>query len=125
LRRGFSITLLLAVTGFLAGCGSEAWFGDGPGAEAAVTTPAGVQTGDVALSYTLTGEMPESDVAVSFSTDGTSFRQATAGPGGDGTRNLTVSPAGESHVFIWASGEDLDGAREESVILRVPTPRRR
>jgi 6-phosphogluconolactonase (cycloisomerase 2 family) len=113
------IAFLLAAAAGAAGCGSEAWFGDGPGAEAAVTTPAGVQTGNVTLAYTLTGDMTETDVTVSFSTDGTSFREASAGPGGDGTRDLTVSPAGEAHVFVWASGDDLDGAREDSVILRV------
>jgi DNA-binding beta-propeller fold protein YncE len=103
----------------LSGCGSDAWWGDGPGAEAAVTTPAGIQTGNVSISYTLTGEMPDTDISASFSTDGTSYRKATAAPGGEGTENLSVSTLGDPHVFLWDSGADLDGARESSVFFRI------
>jgi hypothetical protein len=101
------------------GCNTEAWWGDGPGAEAAVTTPAGIQTGNVSIAYTLTGEMPDTDISAAFSTDGTTFRKATAAAGGEGTDNLSVSPLGTPHVFLWDSGADLDGERESSVVFRV------
>jgi len=110
-------TLLLA--SWLAGCDSDAWFGDGPGATAAVTTPSGIQTGDIQITYTLTGDDPTSDVEVSYSTGGAGFREASQGTGGDGTENLSASPAGETHTFVWASHEDLDGRRESSVLLRI------
>jgi 6-phosphogluconolactonase (cycloisomerase 2 family) len=103
----------------LLGCTTEAWWGDGPGAEAAVTTPAGIQTGNVSVAYTLSGEMPETDISASFSTDGMSFRKATPAAGGEGTEALSVSPLGDPHAFLWDSGTDLDGARESSVYFRI------
>ncbi len=104
----------------LAGCSNDELFGSGPGAEATVTTPSGVQSGLVTISYTLaSSRVTESDVAVSFSEDGSSFQTASGGPGGSGTENLVVSATGTSHTFVWDSGADLDGARVGSVTLRI------
>src|SRR6266508_662212 len=91
-RAPASLALLLAAAAlFAAGCGNSYWYGTGPGAEATVTTPSGVQAGLVKVAYTLTGEVPTTNVTVSFSTNGTTFRDATEGPGSDGTTNLAVS----------------------------------
>lgn len=102
----------------VAGC-AEYWFGTGPGAVASVTTPSGILSGDIAFAYTLSGKDGTADIAVSYSTDGTTFRRATEGPGSDGTRGLSVLKAGVSHTFVWSSGVDLPGARHESVVLRI------
>ncbi|MGQ9589718.1 MAG: beta-propeller fold lactonase family protein [Planctomycetota bacterium] len=101
-----------------AGC-ADYWFGTGPGAVASVTTPSGILSGDIAFAYTLSGKDGTADIAVSYSTDGTTFRRATEGPGSDGTRGLAVLKAGVSHTFVWSSGVDLPGARHESVVLRI------
>jgi len=104
----------------LSGCSSDALFGEGPGAEATVTTPSGVQSGLVTISYTpASSRVTQSDIAVTYSEDGTSFRTASAGPGGSGTENLTVSATGVSHTFVWDSGSDLDGERIASITLRI------
>jgi len=85
-----------------------------------VGTPAGVQTGEVPLAFTLTSEeVDEADVSVKYSTDGAVFREASEASGSDGTRNLSVSEAGDQHTFIWDSDSDLGGARTSSTFLRV------
>ncbi len=112
--------LLGAAASLFTGCSSDAWFGSGPGAEAAVTTPSGVQSGLVDVVYTLSGEdISETDISVSYSEGGSAFRRATEGPGGDGTENLSVSSTGEAHIFVWDSGADLEGARASSVVIRI------
>ena len=104
----------------LNGCSHDELFGTGPGADAAVSTPGGVQTGLVAVTYTLTsGSVTASDVDVTYSTDGVTFRDAAEGVGSDGTRNLSASEAGDQHTFIWDSNSDLGGDRESTVIVRV------
>lgn len=104
----------------LAGCSTDEWLGSGPGAEASVTTPSGVQSGLVEVVYTLSGkDITQSDVAVSFSRGGGGFRTASEGPGSDGTKNLSVSEGGDTHTFVWDSGKDLGGAREGGVVIRV------
>jgi 6-phosphogluconolactonase (cycloisomerase 2 family) len=102
-----------------AGCKDSYWYGNGPGAAASVTTPSGIQTGAVRVDYKLTGDPAAVNVAFSFSTNGITFRDATAATGGDGTSGLSVSPAGDAHVFVWDSVADLNGAREPSVIVKV------
>ncbi|MBI4606026.1 MAG: beta-propeller fold lactonase family protein [Planctomycetes bacterium] len=110
----------LAVALAALGCkGDDAWFGSGPGAEASVTTPSGTQAGLVEVVYTLSGDVSEADIAVSYSLDGGSFREATQGPGGEGTESLSVSAAGDTHTFVWDSGADLEEARESFVVIRV------
>jgi len=116
----FAYALLVAVALALSGCDSEALWGSGGDVETSVTTPSGVQTGHVEVSYTLAGDdVTETDVAVSYSKNGSSFTEASAGPGGDGTNNLTVTSSGALHTFVWDSGADLAEARESTVYLRV------
>jgi hypothetical protein len=119
----FSRWLILGcacVCALLSGCSHDELFGTGPGADAAVSTPSGVQTGLVAVTYTLTsGSVTASDVAVSYSTDGVTFRSATEGVGSDGTRNLSASASGEPHTFVWDSNEDIGGERASTVIVHV------
>ena len=111
--------LCAAALGLLgAGC-EDFWYGDEDKTTAAVTTPAGVQTGDVSILYTLEGETGTEDVQVVFSTNGTTFQNATAAPGSEGTDNLTVTPDGAPHTFTWRSKTDLANDREGAVLIRV------
>ncbi len=105
-----------------AGCDEEDLFGGGePPADVSVSTPAGIQSGDVTVIYTLTGDDGElTDISVSFSDDGgTVFRPSTEGTGGDGLEDLTMSSAGDLHTFVWDSQADLPGRRESSVRIRI------
>src|SRR5688572_27322462 len=111
--------LCAAALGWLAaGCG-DFWYGDEDKTKAAVTTPAGIQTGDVSILYTLEGETGTENVQVLFSTNGVTFQNASAAPGSEGTDNLTVTPDGAPHTFIWRSKTDLTNDREGSVLVRV------
>ncbi|HVR76740.1 MAG TPA: beta-propeller fold lactonase family protein, partial [Planctomycetota bacterium] len=110
----------LSILVALAGCSTDEWLGSGPGAEASVTTPSGVQSGLIEVVYTLSGkDVTQSDVSFSFSRGGGSFRTASEGPGSDGTSNLSVSEGGDTHRFVWDSGMDLGGVREPAVVIRV------
>ena len=107
-----------ALGALAAGCG-DFWYGEEDKTEAAVTTPAGVQTGDVSILYTLKGDTGTEDVQVVFSTNGVTFTNASPAPGSEGTDNLTVTPDGAPHTFIWRSKTDLTNDREGSVLIRV------
>lgn len=116
--------VLCALAGAFAamGCDEEALWGSGePSADVAVSTPAGIQSGDVTIIYTLTGDDGEvTDIVVSYSDNGgLSYRRATEGTGGDGRTGLTMSSAGELHTFVWSSDSDLPGRRESAVKLRI------
>ena len=85
----------------------------------AVTTPGRTQSDNVTVTYTLTDAVSDTlNVDPEYSTDGgQTWHQATSA-GGDGTTNLTSSPSGTSHTFVWASGTDLPGV-DESVIFSM------
>jgi 6-phosphogluconolactonase (cycloisomerase 2 family) len=113
------IAVFLAGLGLaVSGCG-DFWYGSEDKTRASVTTPAGVQTGDVSIPYTLEGETGTSDVEVVFSTNGTTFSAATAAPGSEGIDDLTVTPEGAPHTFLWRSKADLANDREGSVLVRI------
>lgn len=88
---------------------------------AIVQTPAGVQTGNVVISYTLRDvQGDECTIAVHFSDDGGwNWHRATAGPGGDGTANLASSRTGQNHVFVWDSVADIGLTRQDHVLIRI------
>jgi hypothetical protein len=114
---------LAAVLGILlqilSGC-QDYWYGSGSNATAAVTTPSGIQTGNVNFTYTLTGDDGYVDIEPSYSTNqGLSYSEGTDGPGGDGRTNLLVSPTGEVHTYVWASGTDLSARRSDQVVFKV------
>lgn len=88
-----------------------------------VTTPAGLQTGIIPISYTLIDvEGNRASIVVEWSRDaGATWAPATrALLGGDGTTKLTTSSTGVGHVFMWDSA--VDGAGKpalETVRLRI------
>jgi uncharacterized delta-60 repeat protein len=91
----------------------------------AVDTPAGVQIGNVKISYKLTDT--ESDccsITVEYSLDNGAWHSATMGAAGDGKENLTSSPGGVSHDFFWDTVSDNVGtvAVQDQVKVRI-TPK--
>jgi hypothetical protein len=77
-------------------------------------------SGNVTVTYTL-----ESDLAVTasldpeWSTNGSTYADCTAGPGGDGTTGLATSGAGTVHTYIWNSVTDVGSAVEDEVYVRL------
>jgi hypothetical protein len=91
----------------------------------AVDTPAGVQVGNVKISYTLTDT--ESDccsITVEYSLDNGAWNPATMGAAGDGKEDLASSPGGVSHDFFWDPVSDNVGTVtvENQVKVRI-TPK--
>jgi hypothetical protein len=86
---------------------------------ASVTTPSGLQVGQIAIAYTLTdAESDACTVIAEYSIDGgATFNHALTGIGGDGTGGLASSPGGTGHVFVWNSG--LDGVATGLVNVSV------
>ncbi|MHC4598762.1 MAG: hypothetical protein ACYS47_07135 [Planctomycetota bacterium] len=77
----------------------------------AITTPTGIQNGDVTFSYTLTDyEDDTCTISPEFSVDGgLNWSAATTGTGGDGTTGLASSWAGTAHTYVWDSNTDGAG----------------
>lgn len=88
---------------------------------ALVQTPGGVQSGDVVISYTLKDSQSDvCTISVLFSEDGgLSWHPATAGPGGEGTANLTSTPTGQTHVFVWDSVADIGLTDQNDIRIRI------
>jgi len=85
-----------------------------------VTTPTDVQSGDVAISYTLVDHNADPvSIAVHYSEDENNWYRATPASGGDGTTNLTSSRKGVPHTFVWNSAADLRHTRQEAVHIRI------
>jgi hypothetical protein len=89
---------------------------------AAVTTPATVQKREVILEYLLfdaDGDLCE--IIAEFSVDnGIQWRPARLGTGGDGRSNLSASPQGEVHHFVWDSRADgVARSGPQTVMFRI------
>lgn len=106
------------------GCSDEALFGPGAGAEAGVNTPAGVQTGDVAIVYSLKhDDITMTNISASYSPNGGStYVAASEATGSEGKEDLSVSPGGDTHTFVWDAEKDLGRGRHSEVKFRI-TPR--
>ena len=84
---------------------------------ASVVTPVGVQSGDVAIGYTLTDAASDPcNILAEYSPDGgVTWYAATGGP----TTGLTSSPGGTSQTFVWASSSDLGSVYDSDVEFRI------
>jgi hypothetical protein len=87
-----------------------------------VVTPVGEQSGDISIEYTLYDE--DSDplsIVVEFSENGGTTFSIAKSAGGDGTANLSSSPSGIQHVFVWNSTSDEVGVSsiETDVVVRI------
>jgi hypothetical protein len=84
-----------------------------PPVVSAITTPAGVQIGDVVTSYTLTDpDTPLLTIEAEYTTDSVTWLTAT------GTPKTNVAP-GSGIDFTWNSGADLSGFYGTTVQLRI------
>ena len=90
---------------------------------AVVQTPSGIQRGPVRIIYTLKDTQSDPcTIVVQFSQDGGltwGERPATAAPGGDGTANLTSSPTGQNHIFVWDSVADIGQTYQNDIRIRI------
>jgi len=88
--------------------------------ETDITTPTGVQSGEVLISYILKDkESDTSDILVEYSKDGVSFSSAKEGDGGDGILDLQSSLNGNIHTFCWDSKSDLKDLEHSTVFFRI------
>jgi len=87
-----------------------------------IVVPSSTASGPVSIDYDLLdAESQDCSITVEFSTNGgSSWQPATPGTGGDGTTNLSSSPTGVTHTFVWDSVTDGVGtSATATVILRI------
>lgn len=88
-----------------------------------VVTPAGTVNDTIPITYVITDPdaLDRASVTVDYATGSGSFQPATQAfaDGAEGTQNLSTSPAGASHVFLWSSAADLGWNDVPSVRVRV------
>ena len=119
LRGGLTLVLSCAAVAFF-GCTEDELFGPGISSTADASTPAGVQSGEITIVYSLKSRSTTSvDIDVTYSADGRAFVPATEGSGGDGTIGLSVTEPGASHTFVWDSFADIPSGRFSDVQVRV------
>jgi hypothetical protein len=72
-----------------------------------ITTPAGEESGNVAISYNLNDtESDNCTIMAQYSLDNLTWLDADVGEGGDGMI-VTSTPVGVDHTFVWASGTGI------------------
>jgi hypothetical protein len=80
----------------------------------------GVQSASVPIEYTLTdSESDDLRIEVYYSTDGTAFKSAPRGSGGDPISGLSSSTTGMEHEFVWNSKSGLDDRDEDKVYIKI------
>ncbi|MDP2898232.1 MAG: FG-GAP-like repeat-containing protein [bacterium] len=96
-------------------------FSVNPDSKIRVSTPRGFQKGDVPLRFTLTNSLGlPMHATVEFSLDGgANWSEATAAQGSGGLINLSSSPHGVEHAFVWDSASDVDQNVRNIVRLRI------
>jgi len=89
--------------------------------QVSVTTPTSPVSGPVSIEYTLTDdESQKCSITVEYSRDQTNWYSATKGTGGDDTVNLSSSPSGVPHTFVWDTLTDNIGKSGlETVYIRI------
>lgn len=88
-----------------------------------VTTPAGNVNHTIPITYRLSDPdaLDRASVTIQYSVGNGAFQPATQAfsDGAEGTQDLTTSPTGAEHVFLWNSAADLGLQNEPSVRVRV------
>jgi PKD repeat protein len=88
-----------------------------------ITTPSGVQLGNIPINYSLSDiESDTCSIVVEYSTDGgENWQNATMGWAGDGLTELSSSPSGTAHMFLWNSREDniAPDGQEDNIKIRI------
>ena len=87
-------------------------------ANVTVSTPTVTLSGNAAISYTLTdASSSPASIQFQYSVNGGPWQVAT--PVGNETTNLSTSPTGTTHTFIWNTQNDLDSNDDPSVQVRI------
>ncbi|UCE73841.1 MAG: hypothetical protein JSV56_12600 [Methanomassiliicoccales archaeon] len=85
-----------------------------------ITTPAGEQSGNIPIQYTLSDSGHDlCDIVPLYSLDGNTFYDAAQGTGGDSVENLSSSATGITHTFNWASNLNISGVDKSKVYFRI------
>ena len=94
------------------------WYANSTASVSSASSPGG--SGDIIATYVLADtEGDWSHVRVEYSEDGgASWHTAATGAGGDGTQELSASPAGTSHTFVWDSVSDTGYTYQSDIRLR-------
>lgn len=56
---------------------------------------------------------------IEYSTDGSTWHDATKGTGGDGLTSLACASGGSAHTFVWDTTTDLATTEDSSVYIRI------
>ncbi|RZN32077.1 MAG: hypothetical protein EF813_11995, partial [Methanosarcinales archaeon] len=73
--------------------------------EISITTPVGKESGNVTITYNLKdAESDDCTIISQYSLNNIAWLDAGIGEGGDGMIDVTSTPAGVDHTFVWASG---------------------
>lgn len=84
-----------------------------------ITTPIRKQSGNVAIPYNLKdAESDNCAIIAQYSLNNITWHYAGMGEGGDGMIDVTSTPAGVDHTFVWASGTDIP-YRNATVYFRI------
>ncbi len=76
--------------------------------------------GDTTIPYTLfDADSDTINIVAQYSTDNSTWTNATAGSGGDGLSSLVSSSGGTSHTFVWATNTDLPATSDSTVWFRI------
>jgi len=79
----------------------------------------GVKSRDISVPYSLIdNDSNPCSITVQYYELGV-WKNATLGQGGEGTLNLSSSPAGVDHLFVWDSKEDIKQKHYNIVKLRI------
>lgn len=88
-----------------------------------VVTPSGTVNDIIPITYVITDPnlLDRANVTVDYAVGSGTFQPATQAfaDGAEGTQNLSTSPSGASHVFLWSSAADLGWNDVPSVTVRV------
>ncbi|UCG68095.1 MAG: hypothetical protein JSV09_09710 [Thermoplasmata archaeon] len=85
-----------------------------------ITDPVGEQSGDISMTYSLKDSgYDKCEIIPLYSLDGSTFQEAALGPGGDGVSEISSTPGGTTHTFVWASAQNLSGVDISTVYFRI------
>lgn len=77
-------------------------------------------SGEFSIPYTLTDADSDTiDLTVQYSTDNSTWTNATKGTGGSATTSISSSPSGTSHTFVWDTTTDLPDSTDSTVWFRI------
>jgi hypothetical protein len=80
----------------------------------------GEQRGNISIQYTLTDSGSDiCSIRPMYSTNNIDYYDAAMGPDGDGIIDLSSSPSGITHTFVWDSSQNVTGIEVSNVLFRI------